>query len=278
MNSVKKTFGALIMLVLVCQLNAQTYSPVIKVSKGQELNYKVDMTMDMVQSVGGQEMKFNTTASSTLKNQITEVTPDGKTNMIVSSWDAKVTTKMVKDTTMTFQGKVGSSTKMTFDKHGNLLSKLKVDTAQTNGNLAGLDNNINSIVFCEFPENPIKVGDKWTKEHSDSIAAAPLGKIEMKIQSEYSFDGIETLDGKKFLKITVNSTLHVTGKGTMQGMDLTIDGSGVKKDDILVNPDNSVVNSDNSTTEMDMNIAVVGQQNMTIPMNQKVVSNIKLIK
>lgn len=278
MNSVKKIFGSLSLLLLVCQLNAQTYSPVIKVKKGQELNYKVDMTMDMVQSVGGQEMKFNTTATSTLKNQVTDVTSDGKTNMIVSSWDAKVTTKMVKDTTMVFQGKVGSSTKMTFDKHGNLISKLKIDTAQTTGNLAGLDNNINSIVFCEFPENPIKVGDKWTKEHSDSIAAAPLGKIEMKIKSDYSFDGIETVDGIKYLKITVNSTLHVGGKGTMQGMELTIDGTGVKKDDILVDASTSIVNSDSSNTEMDMNIAVVGQQNMTIPMNQKVVSNIKLIK
>lgn len=280
MNVLKKVTLALTLIVCAQLINAQTYTPSIKVSKGQELNYLMDMNMTVTQSMGGQEMKVGSSISGTIKNAISNVLADGKVEMVVSYWDVKATTKIMKDTTMSYPGKVGSSTKVVVDKYGNLLSKNKLDTVKADeSKVSGLDNNlIATVAFCEFPDKPVKPGDKWTKEHSDSVAAAPMGKLELKIKSEYTMGPKETIDGKSLYKIICNSTIQISGKGNMQGMNLTIDGTGVKNDDIYLDPSNGVVYSDKSTTELDMNIAVTGAQNMTIPMTQKMTTNIKLIK
>lgn len=278
MNSVKKITSALILILSTCFTYAQTYTPVIKVSKGQEFNYLMDMTMDMTQSMGGQEMKFGTTAITTVKNLIANVKEDGKIEVIASKWDAKVTTKIMKDTTMTFNGKVGSSTKITFDKLGNVLSKAKIDTVQLDSKLAGIDNDMTNIVFCELPGNPVKVGDKWNKESTDSVPAGPMGKMELKTSSEYTLGAKETIEGKSYYKVTVASNLKISGKGNMQGMDLVIDGTGVKNDELYFDPATGVIFSDKATMEMDMNIAVSGQQSMTIPMTQKINISYKQIK
>jgi uncharacterized ubiquitin-like protein YukD len=277
MNSIKKITSALILIFSTCLVYSQTYKPVLKVTKGQEYNYLMEMTMDMTQSMGGQEMKYGTSASTTIKNLIANVKEDGKVEVIASNWDAKVTTKIMKDTTMTFKGKVGPSTKVTFDKFGNVLSKVKLDTVQMDSKLAGIDNDMANIVFCEFPETPIKVGDKWTKEHTDSVPAGPMGKMEIKTKSEYSLGAKEMVDGKSYYKVTVTSNLLISGKGNMQGMDLALNGTGVKNDELYVDPATGVVYSDKATMEMNMNIAVSGQQNMTIPMTQKINTSYKLI-
>lgn len=279
MNALKKVTLAFALVLLAYATYAQSYTPSIKVSKGQELNYLMDMKMDMTQSVGGQEMKYGTAMSATVKNTVADILADSKLEILVSYWDAKVTTKIMKDTTMSYSGKVGTSTKVVVDKFGNVLSKNKMDDAQAGSKVDGLDNSLSSLVaFCEFPDKPVKTGDKWTKEHTDSVPASNIGKMELKTKSEYTFGSKETIEGKTYYKITCTSTIQIGGKGNMQGMKLMIDGTGVKNDDIYLDPSTGVVYSDKSTTELDINIAVTGQQNMTIPMTQKMVSTIKLIK
>jgi len=279
MNTIKKITLALVCILLSHLVTAQTYKPVLKVSKGQEYKYEMNMTMDMTQSMGGQEMKVGSTMSATLKNAIENVLPDGKIEIVASQWDGKVTTKMMKDTTMTYPGQIGSSTKITVDKLGNVVSKIKIEgTGTKDPSLSSFDNLVNNVLFCEYPETPIKEGDKWTKEHSDSITAGPMGKIELKIKSEYKLGAKETVEGKSLLKVTCSSTLQISGKGNIQGMDVALDGTGAKTDDIYIDPATGVVFSDTSKTEMEMSIAVTGQQNMTIPMTQKMVTSFKLIK
>jgi len=279
MYSIKKVALALILIFSAHLAYSQTYTPAFKVSKGQEYNYKMDLTANSTQSMGGQEMKFGTTATSTLKNAIANVLADGKIEIITSSWDAKVSTKVMKDTTMTFPGKVGSSSKITVNKFGNVVSKVKMDTVATDAQLGGLDNGlISTVVFVEFPETPIKVGDKWTKEHNDSISAGPLGKLELKNKSEFTLGAKETIEGKSLYKVTCASSLQISGKGKMQGMDIAVAGTGVKTDDIYFDPSTGIVFSDKINMELDMNIAISGQQSMTIPMTQKITATLILIK
>lgn len=279
MNLLKKATLVLALITSGFLTYAQTYTPAIKVSKGQELNYLMDMKMDITQSAGGQEMKYGTAMVATVKNAVSNILTDGKLEILVSYWDVKATTKILKDTSISYPGKVGATTKVVVDKLGNLLSKSKIDDAQAGNKVDGLDNNLTSIIaFCEFPDKPLKPGDKWTKEHNDSVPASNIGKMELKMKSEYTFGQKETVDGKAYYKITCATAIQISGKGSMQGMNLVIDGTGVKNDDIYLDPATGVVYSDKSITELDMNIAVTGPQNMTIPMTQKMTTTIKQIK
>ncbi|HEY4788178.1 MAG TPA: hypothetical protein VIH57_19120 [Bacteroidales bacterium] len=277
MNAIKKTTLSLALVLVSCIVYSQEYKPSFKVSKGQEYNYLMDMTMDMTQSMGGQEMKYGMSSKATVKNTISEVMPDGKIEIITSNWDASVTSKIMKDTTMTYKGKVGPSTKFILDKFGNILSRTKLEADSSENKIPGLDNMSNSTIFCEFPEKPISPGDKWIKEHTDSVPS-PVGKLEFKIKSEYTLGSKETIEGKSLYKLLCTSNIQISGKGNMQGMDIAMDGTGIKTDDIYFDPSTGTIFSDKANMELDINVAITGQQNMTIPMNQKVAINFKLIK
>ncbi|MFN8140548.1 MAG: hypothetical protein U0R49_12200 [Fimbriimonadales bacterium] len=57
-----------------------------------------------------------------------------------------------------------------------------------------------------FPENPVKKGDSWTFKRSADSASGVAGS-----ETSFVFEGVETLDGKKFNKVTFNH------KQTQQG-------------------------------------------------------------
>jgi hypothetical protein len=279
MNSLKKLTVALVCIFASYMAFAQTYNPVLKVSKGQEYNYKMDMAMETVQSMGGQEMKFASNISSTLKNSIENVLSNGNIEIIISLWDTKISSKILKDTSMTYSGQLGPSTKISINKFGNVIARSKMEgTTAIDPNFSGLENATNTVLFCEFPETPLKEGDKWTKEHVDSIAAGTLGKLNVKTKSEYKLGTKETVDGKSLYKVTCTSSMEISGKGNIQGMDFVVEGKGVKNDAIYLDPATGVVFSNKSKTEMDMNLAITGQQNMTIPITQKISTSYVLIK
>jgi hypothetical protein len=235
--------------------------------------------METVQSMGGQEMKFASTISSTLKNSIENALSDGNIEIIISLWDTKISSKILKDTSMTYSGQLGPSTKVTMNKFGNVVGRSKMEgSTKLDPTFAGLENATNTILFCEFPETPLKEGDKWTKEHVDSVAAGTLGKLNIKTKAEYKLGTKETVEGKSLYKVTCSSTMEISGKGNIQGMDFVVEGKGVKNDAIYFDPATGVVFSNKSNTEMDMNLALTGQQNMTIPITQKIQITYKLIK
>jgi hypothetical protein len=271
MNILKKCTFGISLFLLSLAATCQTYKPQIKVTKGQEYNYSIQMNSETVQSMGGQEMKFTANQDYTLKNNITDVKPDGKVETLTSNWDAKITAKIMKDTTISLNGKVGSSTHTTFDKFGNILSKVKIDTVMQNTMGANFDNNmISNALFVEFPENLIKTGDKWTKDYSDSVDAAGLGgKLGLKVKTEYELGTKEKIEGKDLYKVTYNSTMEVAGKGVMQGMNLFVEGTGMRKGELYFYPASGVISSNIGNLELDMTIAVSGQQSMTIPVTQK---------
>lgn len=279
MKLMKKVAMALTFMLVSSVCYPQTYKPMIKVSKGQEYNYLMDLNMEVVQSMAGQEMKYASSGTATVKNAISDVLADGKIDVVTSSWDAKINTKMMgQDSTKTFNGKVGSSTKFTLDKLGNVLSKAKSEEGKDENNIAGMDNMMGSPAFCEFPENTLKPGDKWSKTRNDSIVAGPVGKLGFNVNTNYTFVGKETVDGKNLAKITSISEVKISGKGNMQGMDLAIDGTGAVNGTTYIDPANGIVQTSQSNMELDINIAVSGQQSMTIPMTQKMTMNYKLIK
>ncbi|HEX3006334.1 MAG TPA: ElyC/SanA/YdcF family protein [Bacteroidales bacterium] len=129
MNTIIKGIAALSVLLVSTAALAQEFKTPLKVTKGQEFSYQIDMVMDITQSMAGQEIKVNNTTKSTSKNQITNVTAEGNAEVSSSAWDITSTAKTpMMDTTITMKGKVGPTFNILVDKFGNVLKKEKTDT------------------------------------------------------------------------------------------------------------------------------------------------------
>jgi hypothetical protein len=71
--------------------------------------------------------------------------------------------------------------------------------------------------------------------------------------------------------------MSVTGKGSMMGMQLYVEGSGKAKGFCFIDPASGLPVYDESTSDMETTAAITGQQNMTIPSSQSVVSRRTLL-
>lgn len=275
----KSIFSIAIALVLgFCSLSAysQDLKTQMKVSKGQEFNQQVDILMDITQTMGTQEMKINNNVSSTSKFVINNAPKKGNIEITGTIWDVKTTTKApMMDTTVSLPGKVGPTMKIELNQYGKLVSKIKTDSAALNG--VNLDNNlVSSGIFVEFPEKEVlKVGEKWTIAKNDTVSQMG-GKIGMNFSTEYTLGGVEKIDGKSLQKITTSSNIEMGGKANQMGMDIFIEGTGAGTGTLYIDPVSKVIYTNNTVIELNLDLAVTGQQNMTIPMTQKITVNQKL--
>ncbi len=281
MKSILKVNIALSILLISSALYSQEFKTPLKVSKGQEFNYQTDLVADITQTMGGQEMKVNSTSNATTKYVVNNVLNDGSVEVLTSIWDAKSITKApMMDTTMVFDGKVSPTYKVLISKYGKIISRESVDTTglKPGSSNFNMENSITSSgLFCDFPEKDIKVGEKWSKSISDSITSMG-GKLGFVSNTDYTLGAKETIDGQSLQKITYTSSIEIGGKSKMQGMDLFIEGTGVKNGSMYIDPVSKVVYEDKSNVELDMTVAVSGQQSMTIPMTQKMAISQKLKK
>jgi hypothetical protein len=273
MNTIIKGIAALSVLLVSTAALAQEFKTPLKVTKGQEFSYQIDMVMDITQSMAGQEIKVNNITKSTSKNQITNVTTEGNAEVSSSVWDITSTAKTpMMDTTITMKGKVGPTFNILVDKFGNVLKKEKTDTTNVipGGEAFNMDNNLtNTGIFIEFPKKNLTVGEKWNVTKNDSVSVMG-SKMGFNITTEYVLGKTEVVDGKSYQKITSKSTIEIGGKMNMQGMALVIEGTGVQSGTSFIFPDSKVLYQMKADIELDMNLAITGPQNMTIPMTQKI--------
>lgn len=241
--------------------------------KGKTYAITTEMTQNMTQTMSGQEMKIEGGFNSNSEIQIENVDNVGNITMLVSLKNSSVTQRipaMGKDTTMNFNdlneqkrvviasnGKKISSTNVTEERIGKLLASAEQFTK-----------------FLHFPEKAVKFGEKWSEKLIDSTKASPQSPVNMVITTDMEFTvvGKETVNGVDLLKITFTGALQITGSGNQMGMDLFVEGTGKSEGFVYYNPNSSLVGKTEMSTEMDMNIAVSGQQNMTIPMSQSMKS------
>jgi hypothetical protein len=273
MNSILKGTATLFFFLISLNVNSQEFKTEVKVTKGLEYSYQTESFVDIIQSMGGQEIKVTNNSSSTYKYKVENVLNDGNVEVLGSIWDVKASTKApMMDTTMSFTGRVTPVYKFVFNKYGNSLSKEKVDTTGAiSANIGvSMDRNLSPAgLFCEFPEKNLKVGEKWVKTTSDSVPNMG-GKLGLNIKTEYTLGGTEMLNGKQVQKVTFTSEIEMGGKAKMQGMDIFIEGTGVQSGTIMVDATSKVITENQSDTELDMNLAITGPQNMTIPTTQKI--------
>jgi len=235
--------------------------------KGKTYVQQTELKQSITQSMGGQEMKMQVDLSSANQFVVENVLQDGNATMVVSLLNASVhSVGMGKDTTMKFND-LKEKSRMVFSTNGKTVSSTKVDS----GNIAGLMGTLDQFAkLASLPGKTVKIGEKWqdkTVENRNASGGNPFD-AEIVNNTEYTLVGKETKDGKEYYKIAFKGTLTINGKGNQMGMEMFLEGTGAVEGFNYFDPKTTMVVYAEGNTEMDMNISISGQQNMTIPMTQ----------
>ncbi len=188
---------------------------------------------------------------------------------------------MGREMTPDLSGFIGKSFDLIFTKAGKELEMPGADSITVNlGMMAGGKQSIKSFfrnVLPDLPDQPIKVGDSWTKLDTSDVSQAGL-HIQVISETRNTVESVEQVMGYDCLKIASKSKGTMEGEGQQMGADLNfegeLEGSGIWyfafKEGLFV--------KSNLEGFMEGTIVVSGPANMTMPINQESRSEVVLVK
>jgi hypothetical protein len=269
----KKEFFKLTLIFLCIAISAFAFSQETidlkyNFAKGKKYIQNTQITQNIVQTMGAQEIKILSEVKAKNELSVENVENDGTASVLVSASEISVRSSVMgRDTTMHYKD-LKDKVRIKVANTGKSISSEKVDSSEVAAVVSQL--NLGKLTF--LPGKAVKIGDTWKDkpvEHKNPTSGNPF-TIDISSDIEYVFTGKETVDGKEYLKISFSGSMAVTGKGTQMGMEMFIEGSGKTEGFTYYDSNKIMVVSSEENTEMNMNIAVSGPQNMTIPMTQSI--------
>jgi len=243
--------------------------------KGKSYTQSASVSNNMTQTMMGQEVKMLSDIIANSEMAIEGVNNDGSATTLFSFLNASIhSSAMGRDTTIQLKD-VDSKKRVVYSTDGKQVSSLNLDSSKVNTMMGSL-NQFSKLII--LPGKSVKVGEKWQDKTVDSTAASGGNPLSTKTTSdnEYTLVGKESKDGKEYYKIAYSSTMTINGKGKMMGMEMFMEGTGKSEGFSYFDPKSSMVVYCESNAELDMSIAVSGQQNMTIRMTQSIKAVMKL--
>jgi len=246
----------------------QATTLVYKFAPGKSYQYKSTSDGTIIQEMMGQEMKIENASSMTVSLATDNVAADGAMTLVTKlvEGSTKVKNPMM-DTTIAMTDMIGKRMKIRLKPDGTILGREVVDSVASEGRMRGAGQR-EAVRFHILPAKPVKTGDTWASTFVDTMDNMG-GKIVNSVSSSYTVVGSEVRSGANCLKVDYTGTITIEGSGTMQGMDIYIEGGGKVTGTMYFDPSLGMVLQDEAMTETESTIAVTGQQNMTIPMSQK---------
>ncbi len=266
-----------IALVALCGFAYSQESVLLKYNfvQGKTYTQSTTITSNITQSMGGQEMKMQSDIKTSNDYAIEGVDKDGNATVLVSLLNLSVrSAAMGRDTTMNFND-LKDKNRTVYSPEGKTISSTKVDSSKIARMIGSIDQ---FIKLQTLPAKSIKVGEKWQEkivENKKPSGSNPFA-VDNTTDMEFTLVGKESKDGIDYFKISFTGTMTITGKGNQMGMELFMEGTGKTEGFGYFNPITSMIVYTESSTEMDMTIAVTGQQNMTMPMSQSMKSITKI--
>ncbi len=272
----------LIVTVVFVMVNVQAgaqekFSLSYKMGKGKTYRYMQGSIVETIQEMGGQEMKMNTDTHSHLKYEIDSVSADGTMSLVYSFEDVSFHMKgMGRDTTMDMKDKENKPVRGKLTALGKLTKEPSHDTAKP-GKSSFSIGSLGSVNFTRLPDHQVCIGEKWSRVSTDTTEVGE-GQIVYKKNIEYSFTGKEKRGSHDCVKIEFKGSMEITGKMKQMGMDLAMEGSGDTSGTIWFDAPLGLLIEEVDNNNVDMTMALTGQQQMTIPITQKMTTTQSLIE
>ena len=205
------------------------------------------------------------------------VVKDGSTVFTVSPDQMTVAVKNARmDTTIDIKEMVGKRTRMTVSALGETLKKEIIDTVQYSQLTASMGRQ-DLIRLHTMPTKPVKIGEKWTATKPDTNDAMG-GRMVTLSTGDFTLLSRENRLGVDCLKISYTGKMTVKGKGTMNGMDFFVEGSGTTSGTYFQAVKTGLTVWEDSKYDVESTVALTGAQNLTIPSSTSVSSHRILLK
>jgi hypothetical protein len=267
---------AIVFALINFQAQAQEkFSLTYRMEKGKTYKFKQDNMIETTQEMNGQEMKMTTDESSTIIYKILDVSTAGLMTILYSYEDSRLRMKgRGKDTTIDMKNLLGRKTRAEMVKTGRVIKETPTDTTKQAKASPSL-NMFASASMPRLPEEPVGIGEKWPGVTSDTTHSAD-GQVIYKKNIDYTLAGREQKGAHNCLKIDFKGKLEMSGTMKQGNMDIAMEGTGETSGSFWFEASSGIMIEDGSVTVFEMTMAVTGQQEMTIPMSQKVTSSKKL--
>jgi hypothetical protein len=180
------------------------------------------------------------------------------------------------DTTIIIKDAIGKRTRLTISKLGETISREVIDTVKLTG-MAAQTGRQDMVRLHLMPPTPVKIGEKWTSTKPDTSESMG-GKIATVATGDFTLLAKETHMGVQCLKISYAGKLTISGKGSMNGADFFVEGTGTTSGTYFVDIATGLPVREDSRYDMESTVALTGAQNMTIPSSTSVTTHRTLLK
>ncbi len=262
-----------------CAYAQDKYTLRYNLEKGKVYRFADTMFVKSSQEMMGQEIKATSTAFTTTSLVPSEVREDGSTVLIVSPEAMSVSVKSGKmDTTMVLKDAIGKRSQLTISKLGQTIRREVIDTVRFTGMAASAGAGRQDMVRIHLlPEKPVKIGDTWTTTKPDTVEAMG-GKVVTVSTGNFTLLSREKNHGIECLKISYTGKLTLNGKGSMNGADFFVEGTGTTSGTFFADIATGLPVWEDSKYDIESTVALTGATNMTIPSSQSVTAHRHLLK
>ena len=253
------------------------YTLQYKLEKGKVYRFADTTLVKSSQEMMGQEVKSTSTVLTTTRLVPAEIRADGSTVLTVSPDVMSVSIKNARmDTTMVIKDVIGKRTRLTISKLGETISREVIDSVNLSG-MAAQTGRQDMVRLHVMPSKPVKVGEKWNATKRDTLDSQG-GKMVTVSVSDFTLLSSETKSGTPCVKISYTGKLTISGKGTMNGMEFFVEGTGTTSGTYFVDIATGMPVVEDSKYDVESTVAITGAQNMTIPGSQSVTAHRTLLK
>lgn len=239
--------------------------------EGKSFKTTMNLTNEMVQSMMGQEMKATSSVGVISEYKISKVDAKSNATALVTILDLTATTvAMGKENVVKKSDFKKENICAEYDQTGKSISGKLIDTTEDFSTVGSFQGYVKLQIL---PAREVKVGEVWNEKQIDTVdngPSNPMSFMTTAMDTEYTLVGKEMREGKNVYKISYKSSMELAGKGKQMNMDLFLEGTGEVTGFFYFDPAASVTVYSEGNTEMNSTITVSGQQNMSIPMTQKV--------
>jgi hypothetical protein len=255
----------------------EQYTLQYKFEKGKVYRFADTTLVKSSQEMMGQEVKSTSTVLATTRLVPTEIRADGSTVLTVSPDVMTVSIKNARmDTTMVLKDMIGKRSRLTISKLGETISRQVIDTVNLSG-MAAATGRQDMVRLHIMPSTPVKIGEKWTATKPDTFDAGG-GKMITVSTIDFTLLSRETKAGTECLKISYAGKMTISGKGSMNGADYFIEGTGTTSGTYFADISTGLPVWEDSKYDVESTVAITGAQNMTIPGSQSVTAHRVLLK
>ncbi len=263
-------------------LAAGAYKLIYRLQKGQNLKYKMNLSMNTSAEMMGQEMNSSVDGSSSMHIDVEQVSKEGNVTFVQTVDSAWVHIKSagpqsIDSTFRNPEGVAGKRTRQEITARGKKVKSVDVDSVELAGVAAQMPSQLSSFQLFELPENDVKIGDTWSVSTTDSVSQGGAKFIVTPSRTFTMGAEIDTM-GYKCVRLVYKGTTSLKGEGTNGGMKLFFEGEGPNEGVVYFAIKEGVIVTVIDNSDLEMTIALTGQMSMTIPQSTSTKTVVTLVR